>query len=55
MRQSGSFEYQNLEEVTKWDSRSEVRRRDGSGRISRRKGRPEEMAVADFRTQGIYA
>ena len=67
MRQSRSFEYQNLEEVTKWDSRSEVPGEDGGGGIpnamgvrrkmaarhSGRDGRLEEMAAGDFRTQGV--
>ena len=42
MRQSGSFEYQNLEEVTKWDSKSEVPGGKWRRRNSELGGRPEE-------------
>ena len=33
MRQLGPLEYQNLEEVTKWDSKSEVPGENGGGGI----------------------
>ena len=42
MRQSGPFEYQDLEEVTKWDSKSEVPGGKWRRRNSGRKGRSEE-------------
>ena len=39
MKQLGPFEYQDLEEVIKWDSRSEVPGEDGGGGI------PDTMGV----------
>ena len=46
MRRLGPFEYQDLEEVTKWDSRSEVPREDGGGGIPGTMGVfPDAMGV----------
>ena len=50
MRQSGPFEYQDLEEVTKWDSRSEVPGEDGDGGIPDTMGVRGKMAAEEFWT-----